>query len=470
MTTAPSAPDAPSTTTDEPPQSSTPGPAGWAPLRPLVLRLHFYAGLLVAPFLLVAALTGFLYAASYQAEKIVYAHELTVPVGDTALPISQQVAAARKAHPEGTLAAVRPSPESDATTRVLLSGVKGVDAGHTLAVFVDPYTGKVRGSLEQYGATGALPLRTWIDEFHRDLQLGENGRLYSELAASWLWVIAGGGLVLWFGRRRAQRKVRGTSGRRRTLGLHGTVGVWAAAGFFFLSATGLTWSTYAGANIDELRTSLGQATPSVSAAAAGEHAGHDSAAGTGGTEHGVGLDKILAAARAKGLGDPVEIVPPADASSTYVVKQVQRSWPEKQDSVAVDPATGEVTDTLRFADHPLLAKLTRWGIDAHTGVLFGLVNQIVLMALGLSLVLLIVWGYRMWWQRGRASAFGRPIPRGAWQQVPPQILVPCLAVIAVLGYFVPLLGIPLAVFTAVDVVLGEIAHRRGQRTYGRQVA
>ncbi|MGX5187312.1 PepSY-associated TM helix domain-containing protein [Streptomyces avermitilis] len=471
MTTAPSAPDAPSTTTDEPPQPSTPEqPARWAPLRPLVLRLHFYAGLLVAPFLLVAALTGFLYAASYQAEKIVYAHELTVPVGDTELPISQQVAAARKAHPEGTLTAVRPSPEADATTRVLLSGVKGVDEGHTLAVFVDPYTGKVRGSLEQYGSTGALPLRTWIDEFHRDLQLGENGRLYSELAASWLWVIAGGGLVLWFGRRRAQRKVRGTSGRRRTLGLHGTVGVWAAAGFFFLSATGLTWSTYAGANIDELRTSLGQATPSVSAAAAGEHAGHDAAAGTGGTEHGVGLDKILAAARAKGLGDPVEIVPPADASSTYVVKQVQRSWPEKQDSVAVDPATGEVTDTLRFADYPLLAKLTRWGIDAHTGVLFGLVNQIALMALALSLVLLIVWGYRMWWQRGRASAFGRPIPRGAWQQVPPQILVPCMAVIAVLGYFVPLLGIPLAVFIAVDVVLGEIAHRRGQRTYGRQVA
>ncbi|MFF0029291.1 PepSY-associated TM helix domain-containing protein [Streptomyces avermitilis] len=470
MTTAPSAPDAPSTTTDEPPRPSTLGPARWAPLRPLVLRLHFYAGLLVAPFLLVAALTGFLYAASYQAEKIVYAHELTVPVGDTELPISRQVAAARKAHPEGTLAAVRPSPEADATTRVLLSGVKGVDAGHTLAVFVDPYTGKVRGSLEQYGSTGALPLRTWIDEFHRDLQLGENGRLYSELAASWLWVTAGGGLVLWFGRRRAQRKVRGTSGRRRTLGLHGTVGVWAAAGFFFLSATGLTWSTYAGANIDELRTSLGQATPSVSAATAGEHAGHDSAAETGGTEHGVGLDKILAAARAKGLGDPVEIVPPADASSTYVVKQVRRSWPEKQDSVAVDPETGEVTDTLRFADYPLLAKLTRWGIDAHTGVLFGLVNQIALMALALSLVLLILWGYRMWWQRGRASAFGRPIPRGAWQQVPPQILVPCMAVIAVLGYFVPLLGIPLAVFIAVDVVLGEVAHRRGQRTYGRQVA
>ncbi|MGI5380044.1 PepSY-associated TM helix domain-containing protein [Streptomyces sp. CA-251387] len=459
---------APSTTTEEasqPDAPASPPRGGWAPLRPLILRLHFYAGVLVAPFLLVAAATGFLYAGAFQAEKFVYAHEMTVPVGDEKLPISQQVAAARKAHPEGTVSAIRPSPEDDASTRVLLSGVKGVGADHTLAVFVDPYTAEVRGALEQYGSTGALPLRTWIDEFHRDLHLGETGRLYSELAASWLWVIAGGGLVLWFSRRRALRKVRGTSGRRRTLGLHGTVGVWAAAGFFFLSATGLTWSAYAGANIDELRTSLGQATPAVSASAGGDHGGHGAAAGTGGSgEHGVGLDKVLAAARSEGLGDPVEIVPPADDSSAYVVKQVQRSWPTKQDSVAIDPATGEVTDVLRFADYPVLAKLTRWGIDLHTGVLFGLVNQIALMLLALSLILLIVWGYRMWWQRGRGSAFGRPLPRGAWQQVPPQILVPLVAVVAVLGYFVPLLGISLAVFIVVDVVLGEIAHRRGKRT------
>ncbi|WP_081235990.1 PepSY-associated TM helix domain-containing protein [Streptomyces viridosporus] len=458
---------APSPTANEAPRTPAPSPtrSTWATLRPLVLRLHFYAGLLVAPFLLVAALTGLLYAASFQAEKIVYDHELTVPVGDRKLPVSAQVAAARKAHPEGTVAAVRPSPEPDATTRVMLSGVPGVDPGHTLAVFVDPYTATVRGALEQYGSSGALPLRTWIDEFHRDLHLGETGRLYSELAASWLWVIAGGGLALWFSRRRSLRKVRGTTGRRRTLGLHGGVGVWAAAGFVFLSATGLTWSAHAGANIGELRAALGQETPSVSAAAGGDHAGHGTAgAATGDAAHAAGLDEVLAAARAEGLGDPVEIVPPADAASAYVVQQIQRSWPEKQDSVAVDPATGEVTDVLRFADYPVLAKLTRWGIDLHTGSLFGPVNQLALMALALALILLVLWGYRMWWQRGRGSAFGRPIPRGAWQQVPPYVLVPLLAVIAVLGYFVPLFGIPLAAFLAVDIVLGEIAYRRGRRT------
>ncbi|MFE6184636.1 PepSY-associated TM helix domain-containing protein [Streptomyces sp. NPDC056465] len=453
-------------------ETRQPEPTGartaWVSLRPLVLRLHFYAGLLIAPFLLVAATTGLLYAASYQAEKVVYADELRVPVGASELPVSQQVAAARKAHPEGTVSAVRPSPEDGATTRVLLAGVPGVNSDHTLAVFVDPYTGELAGTLEQYGSSGALPLRTWIDELHRDLHLGETGRLYSELAASWLWVTAGGGLVLWFGRRRARRKLRGTTGRRRTLSLHGTVGVWAAAGLFFLAATGLTWSTYAGQNIADLREAVGQTTPTVSAGVApgGEHAGHTQPGGTGGTPgEGVGLDAVLDAARAERLSDPVEIVPPADSSSAYVVRQIQRSWPEKQDAVAVDPATGEVTDVVRFADYPLLAKLSRWGIDAHTGALFGPANQIVLAALTAALIVLIVLGYRMWWRRGRGSAFGRPMPRGAWQKVPPLVLVPLMAAVAVVGYFVPLLGIPLAVFLAVDILLGEVDHRRGRRTY-----
>ncbi|MFH8294686.1 PepSY-associated TM helix domain-containing protein [Streptomyces sp. NPDC018059] len=455
--------------------------SGWASLRPLVLRLHFYAGLLIAPFLLVAAVTGLLYAGSYQVEKYVYADELRVPVtaGKSELPLSRQVAAAREAHPEGTVSAIRPAPEEGATTRVLLSEVPGVDPDRTLAVFVNPYTAEVRGALEQYGASGALPLRTWIDGLHRDLHLGEPGRLYSELAASWLWVIAGGGLVLWFGRRRSQRKRRNTTGRGRTLSLHGAVGVWTAVGLFFLSATGLTWSTYAGQSVADLREALGQTTPAVTASVepgadgAGEHSEHGGAGGSGasaGAGSGreaadVGLDAVLKSARGQGLSGPVEIVPPADAASAYVVKQVQRSWPEKQDSVAVDPANGEVTEVLRFDDYPVLAKLTRWGIDAHAGSLFGVANQIALAALALGLILLIVWGYRMWWQRGRGTSFGRPMARGAWRDVPAYLLVPLMVAVAVLGYFVPLLGIPLAVFLAVDVVLGEVAYRRGRRTY-----
>ncbi|ONK14380.1 PepSY domain-containing protein [Streptomyces sp. MP131-18] len=453
-------------------------------VKPLVLRLHFYAGLLVAPFLFVAAFSGLLYAASVQFEKIVYEHELRVPVGEERLPVEEQVAAARAAHPEGTVNGVRPGADEGATTRVLLD-VPGLGPSHRLAVFVDPYTAEVRGALEAYGSSGALPVRWWVDELHRNLHLGDFGRHYSELAASWLAVIVLGGVVLWIGRRRAERRVRrtllperGLRGRRASLTWHGTVGLWIALGLGFLSLTGLTWSQHAGANITELRSALSWETPAVSTTA-GEHAdheghgghegheGHEGHAGGDGHAADVGPDRVLAAARDEGLGDEVEIIYPAEPGGVYSIKETRSHWPVAQDAVAVDSATGEVTDTVRFEDWPLAAKLARWGVDAHMGLLFGLANQIVLMALACALMTVIVLGYRMWWQRrptaARRMAWGRPPPRGAWRRAPWAVLVPLLALAAVVGYYVPLLGLSLLAFLAVDAALGQFARRGAGR-------
>ena len=50
---------------------------------PLLLRLHFYAGVVVAPFLVIAALTGLAYAFTPQLERVVHADELVVtPAGE----------------------------------------------------------------------------------------------------------------------------------------------------------------------------------------------------------------------------------------------------------------------------------------------------------------------------------------------------------------------------------------------------
>ncbi|MFG2892105.1 PepSY-associated TM helix domain-containing protein [Streptomyces sp. NPDC048248] len=455
------------------PQPTSPSPRGWPALRPLLLRLHFYAGILIAPFLLIAAVTGLLYAGSFQAEKIVYAHELRVPVGDHRLPLTEQVAAARSAHPEGTVNAVRPGAEPDATTRVLLD-VPGLEESHRLAVFVDPYTGTVRGALDSYGSSGALPLRTWIDQLHGSLLLGDAGRIYSELAASWLWVVTAGGVALWIGRRRTANRLRRTllpeqaaTGRRRTMSWHGAVGIWAALGFFFLSATGLTWSQYAGQNVTDLRAALSWETPAVSGEASAHH--------QGATDHGahsmpkadVGVDRALKAARGEGLSDPVEITYPANPGAAYTVKQIRNTWPEKQDAVAVDATTGSVTDVVRFQDWPLAAKLSRWGIDAHMGLLFGLTNQIALAILMIALICVIIWGYRMWWLRRPTRTdrrgVGRPPARGAWRRIPLHILAPSLLLAAAICYFLPLLGIPLLTFLAADIALATLHRRRTQR-------
>jgi uncharacterized iron-regulated membrane protein len=472
--------DTPTTSAAEPAVAPRPeNRSGWSALRPLVLRMHFYAGLLIAPFLLIAAVSGLLYALSFQAEKVLYSHELTAPVGEQKTPLSAQVEAARTAHPENTVTAVWPSPEDGATTRVLMSG-PGVGEGKSLAVFVDPYTAQLRGELESFGSSGALPLRTWLDELHRDLHLGDFGRNYSELAASWLWVVALGGLALWIGRKRTSKRAlvvpeRGPKGRRRTLGRHGSVGLWAVTGLVLLSATGLTWSKYTGENIGSVREQLGGATPTVSAALPGPsgakspeptghegHEGHGGAAAGPGAGKDVGIDSVLASAKGAGVDGRLAVTLPADGKG-YVVKETDTQFPVHLDSVAVDPATGKVLAELRFADYPLLAKLTRFGIDAHTGVFLGLVNQLALAALALALILLILWGYRMWWLRrpakGRALRFGRPMPRGAWRNVPLRWLLPLAFGTALVGWFVPMLGISLLVFLVADAVLGRWAAR-----------
>jgi uncharacterized iron-regulated membrane protein len=467
--------DAPDQGTAQNPAGTAPATTTWSALRPLVLRLHFYAGLLIAPLLLVAAVSGLLYSLSFQAEKFVYRHELTAPVTGPSLPLDTQVDAARGAVPEGTVTAVWPSYEDGATTRVLMR-TPDVPDDRSLAVFVDPYTAEIRGELTSYGSSGALPLRTWLDELHRDLHLGDAGRHYSELAAAWLWVVALGGLLLWLGRRRRTRRdlllpERGAEGRRRTLSWHGSVGLWTVTGLVLLSATGLTWSRYAGENIGAVQDRLGGSTPALSAALEagaggdGGHEGHGSGHGT--AHHGtdVGIDRAVAAARAGGVDGRIAVTLPAGGNG-YVVKETDTQFPVHLDSAAVDPADGRVVDELRFADYPLLAKLTRFGIDGHMGVLFGLPNQLALAALMAALILLVVWGYRMWWLRRptkeRGLGAGRPMPRGAWRKVPVTTLLPLAAATALTGWFLPLLGLSLLAFLALDIALGALSKARAR--------
>nr|WP_042180640.1 PepSY-associated TM helix domain-containing protein [Kibdelosporangium sp. MJ126-NF4]CEL14493.1 Uncharacterized iron-regulated membrane protein; Iron-uptake factor PiuB [Kibdelosporangium sp. MJ126-NF4]CTQ88858.1 Uncharacterized iron-regulated membrane protein; Iron-uptake factor PiuB [Kibdelosporangium sp. MJ126-NF4] len=452
-------------TTDEliAPDSAAPAtPTRRGSLRPLLLRLHFYLGVFVGPFIFVAAFSGLLYIFTPQLERAIYAHELTAPVGPAKQPLNLQVEAARTALPDATLVRVRPGEADDATTQVIFSRAD-LAPSHWLTAYVDPYTATVRGTLETYGSSQSGPVRTWIDELHRGLHLGDFGRLYSELAASWLWVVVLGGLVLWWGRRR----VRTGTGRRKLLSWHATTGTWVAIVLLFLSATGLTWSQHAGDTITDLRAALSWETPTLPVAApdhnghsSGEHSGHG-----GGQVAAAGVDQVRNIARRAGLDGPIEIAVPPKPGDAYVVKQIQNEWPTKVDSAAIDSTTGKVLATLRFEDYSLMAKLSRWGIDAHMGVLFGLANQIVLAVVCVAVLALVIWGYRMWWHRRPTRdsfGFGRPFPRGAWRSAPMPVLIGLVLVTAVLAWCLPVLGVSLAGFLLVDFAVGRVKHAQAR--------
>ncbi|MFI5720158.1 PepSY-associated TM helix domain-containing protein [Nocardia sp. NPDC051750] len=460
--------------------TSVPGKGAF---RALALRLHFYAGLFVGPFLLIAALTGALYAVSPTIESFVDRDLLYTQSQGPERPLSEQVAAGVAVRPDLTPVAVAPAPAPGETTRVLFSE-PGLGESDRRAVFVDPVTAQPVGDSVVYGSSGALPLRAWISQAHRHLHLGEPGRLYSELAASWLWLIALAGLVLWVRRVRAHRQRNSAAwlfapnltqnARERRLNWHGAVGVWILPVVLLLSATGLTWSTYAGANIEQLREKLSWTTPAVETAlpnagapAHSDHAGHHggpAATHTVSADRIRQLDAVYAAAREAGVTQPAEITIPADDATAFSVKERRASGTLTVDAVAVDGSNGAVTDRLPYSEWSLMAKLANWGIQLHMGLMFGLLNQLLLLAAMAGLGTVIVRGYLMWWRRrpvgaGTWLAAGRPPRRGALRRSA-KLAIPTLAVAALIGWFAPVFGLSLLAFVLLDIVLGQARRLR----------
>lgn len=438
----------------------------------LITRLHYYIGLFVGPFLLVAALSGMAYALTPQLEDWLYHDALTTQSEGKPQPLSRQIDAARQsAGVDSVVAAVRPAPEPGMTTRVMFAGD---GPSEHRALFIDPVTLDVRGDMTVYGTSGVLPLRTAIDQFHRSLLLGDIGRLYSELAASWLWVAALAGGLLWWRQRRARRQhrvQREVAKSQRLRQRHATLGIVALIGLLFFSATGLTWSQWAGGNIAELRHLWGWGTPSVSTdlaaspdhkASADPHAAHHAGSHVG-TMHmpatlaADDFDRALDAARAAGIdAAKIEIVPPSAPMQAWKIREVGREWPTQVDQIALNPQTFAITDRADFASFPLAAKLTRWGVDLHMGVLFGLPNQLVLIAFAAGLVTLVCWGYAMWWKRRSASrpnslsATSAQTMTAIYQGMDRRSRFGVVIVAVAFGYALPVMGASLVLFVIVD--------------------
>ncbi len=439
-------------------------------LKPFVTRLHFYIGLFVGPFILIAAVTGLLYVLTPQLEDWIYRDQLRTASEGPAVSLSAQAAAARAFIGDApTLFAVRPAIGPGYTTRIMFSE-PGHGGSESRAIFVDPATLEIRGDLIVYGTSGTLPFRTAIDYLHRNLMLGEPGRIYSELAASWLWIVALGGAAMWWWRRNPRRSSADLNANLRARRFHGQVGIWIVVGLVFVSATGLTWSERAGGRISELRNAVGWVTPSVSTlladenpAADGHHAHHAPVLfdGPQNTDHALQLDRVEAASRQAGLASPmIEIQVPRAEDRGWMVREYDRSWPSDVDAVAIDPRTMEVIDSAFFETFPVVAKLIRWGIDLHMGVLFGIANQILMAAIAIGLIVSIIYGYRIWWLR-------RPSPGSAprtlvqsWSHLSSPLKMATIAIAAFFGWALPLVGASLTAFLLVDIARWRFAATR----------
>ncbi|MCZ9298139.1 PepSY-associated TM helix domain-containing protein [Corynebacterium hesseae] len=429
-------------------------------LRSFIQRIHFYGGMFVGPFILIAALTGCLYAMAPTLEKVVYHDVLTVPTVENPLSLEEQIQAAQHEHPDMPVTQVWPATTPTDSTRVLVSD-ESIDESLQRTVFINPATAEVIGDYPTYSGLGEMPLRRWISSLHESFHLGKVGELYSELAASWLWVMACGGLYMWWIRRRPKNKATTKaaqqpkrSARWKATRLHSTIGAWIFIGLLGLSATGITWSGLAGGNVDSLVERMHWKATPINTALHGttvethEHTGHEGHEGHGAsasTSVAADAERVLATGRAEGLTGPLRLYPPEDAHSAWQVSERWVEWRTTSDAISVDGTTGEVIDRQPFSSLPLFSKLSSWGIYLHMGIMFGLPLQIALLALGLATAALVVLGYYMWWKRRPRFL---PTAHFSWATTGLGALFA-----ATVGVFLPLLGITLAAFLVLDVIL-----------------
>ncbi|WP_433279473.1 PepSY-associated TM helix domain-containing protein [Pseudonocardia xinjiangensis] len=435
---------------DQPaPRGSGPTPPPGIALRRLARRVHLLAGLAIAPFLAVLCLTGLAYAVAPSIDEVGYRDLWYVDTGGAApRPVSEQVAAALATRPGAELASVQVPPTGRSTVVVL--DEPGLADTEARAVYVDPSDNEVLGEITTVG--GRSPMLAWLRELHGNLHLGDVGRLYAEFVAGWLPVVVLGGLLLWIGgrRRRTARALLAPrlagSPESRLRSIHGALGLWLSVGLLALSVTGLTWSNYAGARVDDAIELLGARTPALAVPPVGVLPGVEP----------MSLDRALAVAEGAGLDRPLTVTPPAAADRQFRVAETADGLPIRRDAVAINPYTAELTDHLTWAEYPLLAKLTTLGIQAHSGTLLGLVNQIVLAAVAVGALVLLVVGCRMWW-RNRPVRSAGPGPGDA--RLSPRAVLGVVLVTVLAAWAMPVLGVTLGAFLLLDLIVGRVRKR-----------
>ncbi len=402
-----------------------------------VWRWHFYAGLLLIPFVLLLATTGGLYLFKPQIDAALDAPYRDLMSGPH-IGADAEIAAALATYPRASLDAyVLPRSAGDAG-QVLLTGSDG-----TRRVYVDPASGRVLASVREESRPTEL-----LRRIHGTLLVGTAGSVLVELAASWAFVMLATGLYLWWprGRSGAAGLLYPRRGRLFWRDLHAVTGVWVSGFALLLLLTALPWTTVWGEGFKRTRALVEPPRQDWSAGFPRDaHAGHEGHAIHRAAGGAVPLETIVAQVRPLGLGWPVHVMQARDG---VVVAAGLSQRPSERATLRFDAATGRLLSRETLADKPAISRVVQLGIALHEGQLFGLPNQLLGLATALGLIALCVSAVVLWWRRRPEQGLGAP------PALPDARLAGGLALlIGALALFLPLLGASLLAVALVERLL-----------------
>lgn len=420
-------------------------------------RWHFYAGLLVLPFLMLLALTGGLYLFKDEIDGVLYRPLQTVAARPVATTPQAWVNAAETGVGGKAVQLALPSSPGQ-TARVIVEAPDGARR----AAFVDLHDARLVGSMPAGG------VMTTVKRIHSLEIAGPLANYLVEIVAGWAIVMVATGLVLWWprGQDGGVVSVRGAPNKRVFWrDLHAVTGLFAGSIIVFLAVTGMPWSAFWGQQVRMLTTEAGWGRPAAPASltAGGHSPGHRPAPASANTTsdalpwalqhagmppaHRRGpsaLDAVVAAIDRNGLPKPyVVTLPQADGKAWAASHQPDRV--ENTRTLYLD-GDGRVIADIGYGQFGPAAQAIEWGISVHQGQQFGRINQLLMLAGCVGIWLLGLTAPIMWWKRrpkGRLAAPPPPTDRRA--------LLPLAAVVIPLAVLFPLVGASLILVLGLDL-------------------
>ncbi len=428
-----------------------------------VWRWHFYAGLLVLPFLISLAITGALYLFRDEIDAVIHADLKRVEIQNTPrVAPSAMIDAALKSFP-GTAVKFTDPVSPTASAEVTISA----GTGDKLAVYVNPYDGQVLGSLPDRGTI------MWTIRYLHSLNyFGSFASALIEIAGGWSILLVGTGIYLWWPRRQTGGviTIRGTP-RRRVFwrDTHAVTGIFVGFFIVFLAVTGMPWSGIWGEKVNEWANGTNFGYPAgvyVAVPMSAEHLGHVTKTSwsleqaqmplSRADHHGaapIGLDAAVATFDRIGLHPGYAVNIPTTPTGVYT-GSVYPDDLSQQRVVHLDQYSGKPLIDLSYADYGPLAKTLEWGISVHMGQEFGLANQLVLLAVCMAIVLLAVSAGTMWWKRRPKGSMGvPPLPLDR------RVFRGLIAILVAGGLVFPLVGLSLLVMLALDWLYTRVVAR-----------
>lgn len=419
-----------------------------------VWRWHFYAGLLVLPFLMLMALTGALYLFADAIDGAVYRDLSRVEVRTATASPDRWVAAAETGL-GGKVVNVLVPARPDEAVRL---AVDLPDGGQRTA-FVDPYDALLIGD------TGFGGVMETVKQLHSLILLGRWANYVVEIVAGWAIILVATGLFLWWPRGRGVGVVaiRAPDPKRRPFwrDLHAVTGLYAGAVIAFLVITGMPWSAFWGDQYMAAVKANGLGRPKAPAAASPFiHAEHpaDAPVGVGWTMEGMvmptahagspSLSRVIEAADGQDLARPYLVSIPSNPALAFTaarqVKQV-----EDTRTLYIDAATGAVRADIRYDQFGVGAKAFEWGIAVHQGTQYGWLNRYLMLGGCIAIWLLAISGVLMWWKRRPPKLSKGRI--GAPDAPPgPRVRAAVLGIVLPLAILYPLTGLSLIAALAIE--------------------